>query len=595
MSQKFFSKIPVVRGLGGRGAALDILRRWNLRGWGGKRHPASFGGINLHLFDHFLPSRGCPRAAPWPPSHVTVGMIVRGVVALIILALLFAFPSISQAASQEAVHSVAMKLDCWSVEEAWVDVKALLDKEPKDPELLDLAAQIAFHRGEYQEALKLMKSAAELGGGDEKRKGFALFMEETIAVVAPFKRYETPHFVISLDERQDGVLIDYLTDTLEKTYRVMAQQYGFQPKDKIRVEVFPDARAFYYASTLSARDIEVTGAVGLTQFNKLMLLSPRTLVYGYRWLDAISHEYMHYLIMKVTANKAPIWFHEGLAKYEETRWRAGPSYLSPLYQTLLAHALADGKLIEFERMEPSLIKLDTPEDVQLAYAQAASAVEFIIARAGHPGLAEVMSRMATYTEKGASAPIQAVLGMDFQAFEAGWKEFLKAKGLKEMSGASVRRLKIKEGRINEESMDMEEIKSLVARNRAHLGDLLKEKGRMSAAVLEYRRALADTQDSVPLMNRLAAVLIGLGRDEEALQLLERARELSPDHPTTYTNLGQARMKLKDFRGAKEALVTSIQINPFNPGVHRDLAAVYEMLGEKTAAVREIEIARRLVQ
>jgi len=514
---------------------------------------------------------------------------------LILLALLFAFPSISQAASQEAIHSVAMKLGRWNVEEAWADVKALLVNEPKDPQLLDLAAQVAFHRGDYPEALKLMKSAIEAGGGDEKRKGFALFIEQTIGVVTPFKRYESAHFVISLDERQDGILVDYITDTLEKTYQVTAQQYGFQPREKIRVEVLPDARAFYYASTLSARDIEVTGAVGLTQFNKLMLLSPRTLVYGYRWLDALSHEYMHYLIMKLTANKAPIWFHEGLAKYEETRWRNGPSYLSPLYQTLLAHALADGKLIGFDRMEPSLIKLETPEDVQLGYAQAASAIEFIIAKAGHPGLAEIMNRMGTYTDRGASAPINAVLGLNFQEFEGGWKEFLKSKGLKEVREANVRRFKIKEGRVNEESMDMEEIKSLVARNRAHLGDLLKERGRMGAAVLEYRRALAETQDSVPLMNRLSAVLISLGRDEEALRLLQRARELSPDHPTTYTNLGRARMRLKDFKGAKEAFLTSIQINPFNPEVHRDLATVYEMLGERTAAVQEKEIARRLVQ
>ena len=217
----------------------------------------------------------------------------------------------------------------------------------------------------------------------EKRRGFSLFIEQTIGVVTPFKRYETPHFIISLDEKQDGILADYLVDTMEKTYQVMVQQYGFDLKGKIRIEVFPDTKAFYYASSLSARDIEVTGAVGLARFNKLMVLSPRALVYGYRWLDAISHEYMHYLIIRMTANHAPIWFHEGLSKYEETRWRDGPSYLSPSYETLLSRALADGRLIRFERMEPSLIKLDRPEDVQLAYAQAASAIEFILVKAGH--------------------------------------------------------------------------------------------------------------------------------------------------------------------------------------------------------------------
>ena len=137
------------------------------------------------------------------------------------------------------------------------------------------------------------------------------------------RRYESPHFSISLDEKQDGILADYFIDALEKTYRVMAEHYGFTPREKVRIEVFPDTKAFYYASSLSARDIEVAGAVGVTQFNKLMVLSPRALVHGYRWLDAISHEYMHYLIIKLTANKAPIWFHEGLAKYDETRWRNG--------------------------------------------------------------------------------------------------------------------------------------------------------------------------------------------------------------------------------------------------------------------------------
>jgi hypothetical protein len=32
------------RGLGGQGAELDILRHWDLRGWGGKMHPAGYDG-----------------------------------------------------------------------------------------------------------------------------------------------------------------------------------------------------------------------------------------------------------------------------------------------------------------------------------------------------------------------------------------------------------------------------------------------------------------------------------------------------------------------------------------------------------------------
>jgi len=304
---------------------------------------------------------------------------------------------------------------------------------------------------------------------------------------------------------------------------------------------------------------------------------------------------MHYLTVKLTSNKAPIWFHEGLAKYEETRWRNGPSYLSLLYETLLARALGERKLIDFDRMEPSLIRLETPEDVQFAYAQAASAIEFIIAKAGHEKLREIMNRMAIGTTRGASEAIREVLGLRFSEFEGKWKDFLGSKGLKEVSGVNVHRYKIKEGRADEERMDMEEIKSLVARNRAHLADRLKERGRISAAVLEYRRAMAETKNSVPIMNRLSSALIDLGRDEEALDILNRVKEISPDHPTPYTQLGQIYLKMKDFKKAREAFEDSIQINPFNPEAHLGLANAYEMLGDSSGATKEREISKKLSQ
>ena len=495
--------------------------------------------------------------------------------------------------AQETVQALRERLESWDVEEARPEVQEALAKEPNDAELLETASHIAFYRGEYEESLRLIKRAMEVGGEDENRRGFALFIEETIHVLAPFKRYETPHFAIMLDEKQDGILLDYLAEALEKTYDVMARQYGFVPREKVRVELFPDTRAFYLCSTLSVRDIEVTGAVGLTKFNKLQFLSPRALMHGYRWLDAISHEYMHYLIVKLTANKAPIWFHEGLAKYEETRWRSGPTYLSPLYQSLLAQALADQTLIGFDKMEPSLVKLETPEEVQLAYAQAASAIEFIIKIAGQEGLRKIMDRMARSSTKGAGEAIHDVLGMEFSQFEQRWTVYLASKKLEPVAGTTVQRYKVKEGNADEEQMDLEEIKSLVARNRAHLGDRLKERGRTGAAVLEYRRALAESEASVPVMNRLSSALIVLDRDEEALEVLKAALAVAPDHPTPYTQLGRVYLKRKDFEQARKAFEESLQISPFNPEIHVGLAEAYAVLGDTAGAAKEREIVHKL--
>jgi tetratricopeptide (TPR) repeat protein len=516
---------------------------------------------------------------------------------LILIALFLLIPfSAGQAASPRVLASLEEKIERWDVEEAWREAEGLLKTESRDPRVLEMAAQIAFHRGEYGEARKLIQSALEIGGEDEKRKGFSLFIESTLGVLSSFQKYESPHFIIHLDEKQDGILADYLRDNLERTYRVMAERYGFQPKEKVRVEVFPDTKAFYLCSTLSARDIEVAGAVGLAQFNKLLILSPRALVYGYRWMDSLSHEYLHYLIMKVTANKAPIWFHEGLAKYEETRWRGGPSYLNPISQTLLAQALARGKLIEWERMENSFIKLETPEEVQLAYAQAASVIDFILSQGGDRGLREIMRRMAGGSSpEGAREAIQQVLGWPFPEFSEKWKDSLAKKGLKEMDGVHARRYKIKEGKSDEERVEMNEIKSMIARNRAHLGDRLKDRGRMEAAVLEYRRALAESRESVPVLNRLSDALIRMGREPEALKVLKEAEALAPDHPTIYSYLGKAYLKIQDFSSAREALEESIQISPFNPEVHQNLAVAAEKMGDSDTALREREILRRLVR
>ena len=546
------------------------------------------------------------KATPHPPLPLKGGGLGRGccVTALIVLLSLFVGAVPSLAAEQEAAppaqqavpspfQPIAEKLERWDAEAAWADLAPLLVKEPKNTELLQLASETAFFRGDYKEALKLSKFALELGGDDQGRKGFALLVESTLGVLKPYKRHETAHFVISFDEKQDGILIDYLTDTLEKTYQLIGERYGFRPGEKVRVELFADTKAFYYTSTLSARDIEVTGAVGLCKFNKLMFLSPRALVHGYRWLDSISHEYMHYMITKLTANKAPIWFHEGLAEYEETLWRGEPPQLSPVHQTLLARALADGRLISFERMDPGLVKLDTPEDVQLAYAEAESAIAFIIEKKGHAGLQEVMKQMAVSGEKGTGEAIKAVTGWNFDEFEGKWKEFLASKGFKEVEGVAVHRYKLKEGLADDDRMEMREIKSMVARNRAHLGDLLQEKGRFEAAVLEYRRALADSRDSVPVLNRLSEALIKLDKLDDALEQLSRARKLAPDHPSTYASLGKIYLKRKDVKKAQEALEDAIQINPFNPDIHEDLAAVYEMLGRSESALKEREIFNKL--
>ncbi len=162
----------------------------------------------------------------------------------------------------------------------------------------------------------------------------------------------------------------------------------------MRVEIFPTTATFYPASSLSSRDIEVSGAIGICKFNKIMLLSPRNLARGYRWTDALSHEYIHYIIVQLSHNRAPIWLHEGIAKYFESAWRLPQgAWLDRRSESLLAHALRHNSFVGFKNMDPSLVKLDTTYQVQLAYAEASSAIDFIVQQRGAEGLLGVLQTL----------------------------------------------------------------------------------------------------------------------------------------------------------------------------------------------------------
>ena len=232
-------------------------------------------------------------------------------------------------------------------------------------------------------------------------------------------------------------------------------------------------------------------------------------------------------------------------------------------------------------MEPSLIHLETPEQVQLAYAEAASAVDFINQSKGKSGIRELM---ATLNDKPTPEAIEKIYGMSFDAFETKWKGFLKAKGLKEIEGSRVRRLKVKKDqREDEEVVELREIQSAVARNRTHLADQLLGRGRAEAAANEYKRALQVSPTSPVILNKLGRVMIGMNRSEDALPLFKKALEVDPDNANAYVQLGRAYHATKNFKETRIVLEEAIQINPYNPLIYRLLGDAYTALGEQEKA------------
>ena len=479
-------------------------------------------------------------------------------------------------------------LDAWRTAQAEEFAAKALKEDPNSAAALEFDARVKFYEGRYTEALAVFERALAIDSTNQRRQALKLLTQFTVDVHKSLKRHESAHFVLFADDKRDAILVPHALATLEKSYETTGAELGFYPKEKVRVEIAPDATSFNAISTLSLRDIEETGAVGICKFNKLMIISPRALSFGYRWLDSLSHEYQHYAIVALSNNQAPIWLHEGMARFYETRWRkpapttdAAEDYLTPANQTLLVQALAKNQFVGFKNMEPSLIHLDTPEQVQLAYAEAASAVDFINQSKGRAGVRELL---ATLNDKPTPEAIEKVYGMSFDAFETKWKGFLKTKGLKEIEGSRVRKLKVKKDqREDEEVVELREIQSAVARNRTHLADQLLGKGRSAAATAEYQRALQASPYSPIILNKLGRVMIETNRPAEALPLLQKALDVDPDNVNAYVQLGRAQNVTKNFKEARSALEEAIQINPFNPLIYRLLGDTYTALGEPEKA------------
>ncbi len=528
-----------------------------------------------------------------PTRLETLGRILQlsAGVALVPL-LLLAVPLFGQ----DILGQAETALERWDGEEAYRLVQSVHNQRPQDPRVLALLTKASLYRGEYAEAARWGERWAEAEPANEYAKGWKAFAEQSAWAVQDFKTYTSPHFILRLQAERDGVLAEYALDALEKAYEFLGRDLGYRPSTPVRIEIFPDHQGFHAASSLSKRDIEVAGAVGICKFDKVMLLSPRVLLRGYRWLDALVHEYVHYVIVKLSDDKAPIWIHEGVAKHEESRWRSATSlYLNPLNRTLLAQALQTGEFVTFERMEPSLVRLETPQQVQLAYAEAASSVEFMHVKVGYPGLREIFREMARADTRGAKSPIEQVLAISFEAFQDEWQQFLRAKQLTPVAGVQLSQFKVVEkAERDEDRLEQEALQSAAVERDLSLGDLMRQRGRFDGAVYYYDRARKGRPDAPFVLNKLSRSLLAAQRTQEAVPHALRALEVYPDYSTSHTTLGDAYRMLGELEKARQHYEESIQINPFDPVPHHYLAELYRQAGDPEAAEREARIARRLM-
>lgn len=128
---------------------------------------------------------------------------------------------------------------------------------------------------------------------------------------------------------------------------------------------------------------------------------------------------------------------------------------------------------------------------------------------------------------------------------------------------------------------------------AELGKIYTDVGEYDRALWFLCRALEADPKDIESWLSLGQHRLALLKPEEALVLMERVRELNPDHPFGWVYRGDAHFNLHELEPAEEAYREAVLLSPRNLTAQLGLARVYESWNEPERAREHLERALRL--
>lgn len=450
----------------------------------------------------------------------------------------------------------------------------LVEKMENPPEYI--MGLYKFYCGNYKEAHFYFKQSPE------EYRWWLNLIEEILPVTQNFKTIESDCFVIRYTGK-DKILAIYLKGILEISAKKLSEKFNWKPQDKVILEIFPDRRSFQAASTLTDKHIKVSGAIGICKFNRVMIASPRILKFGYTWADTATHEYVHYIIGRITGLKnVPLWFNEGLAKYLEVIWRKDGNELEPVDINFLIKARNSGSWVGFEKMKHGMPTLDTGEDVTLAFAQVQSMIDFLVTEYGWDKIRELIYKLKNDSADGA---FREVYKKPVQALRKDWEEYIKDIEWEITPGARCPSYAFNEDPVNAIS----EWVSETAMTDIRIARRLKDAGKYKHAIRKFCHALGKDPGNAVILNMLAKVQVITGEKEKAKENFLFAIRSNPSYAPAYLHMGKLLIAEKNFIEAEEYIMKYVYICPFNPESHRLLLDIYKKT-DKRKAKREKQIS-----
>lgn len=433
-----------------------------------------------------------------------------------------------------------------------------------------------------QQALEILNAK------DSWAQSRANYLSGLVSLQSGFVESRSDHFVVRVPA-EDAFLGDYALPALENAHAKFADVLGAFSSGTAVVEIYPTVESFSFASTLSPEAIARTGTVAVFKFGRLMILSPRATARGYRWLDALVHQYARAAVRRLTGSRCPVWLEEGTARYLTIVWRRTDEFVLPPYdEGLLAAAAstapAPGSVpwVPFDKMEPAFVYLPDPATVALAESEASDAVAYVVDEHGLDGLRSLLTALKDRPREEAFA---AAVGSTEEELEAGWRESLAEETLNAPAGALSSAVQLR-------PLEDAVWAGAAAEPFLRAGDRLRQQNQWAAAAAQYRKGLEAAPDNGLLMTRLARTLLASGTPEAAEPLLRRAAEKNPAFAEPFVLMGDTFFDDGRYEEAQAVLQSALEINPFDPKVHEILGLIAVDVGNFAEARRSLQLALR---
>ncbi|MFA6636207.1 MAG: hypothetical protein WCV56_03745 [Candidatus Omnitrophota bacterium] len=261
---------------------------------------------------------------------------------------------------------------------------------------------------ELEKSLFYLNKALSLRPEDESVKESIERAEKEILIKDKEKVLKTPDFEVIM-YGEHGFDTDLLEEHLLEVYDGVGRDLDYYPPPGTKIIIY-DEKDF--------RDIFLKQGTVLGIFDGNIRIALKGGPLDMLATGVIAHEYTHALLSAITENKCPIWLHEGIAVYEQSKY-------FPIEFGNLQNALKKGVRLSLSDVEETFENMRDPVSLALAYESAHSAVLFILDEWGWPALREIIQGLKEYGHF--ANAFDEVFYISVPVFEDMWNIFVREK------------------------------------------------------------------------------------------------------------------------------------------------------------------------